>query len=120
MAVQFDPLVINPGELRHAIQIQQQTATQSASGEPQSTWNTVLATSAKIATASSREVYRAAQFTEQVTHVVTIRWPGPGVSILGGQQVVFGSRVFELQTVENVQERNRVLLLHCLEINGVQ
>ena len=118
--IQFDPLVVNPGELRHAVQIQQQVTTQSASGEPQQSWTTILATQASIRTASSREVYRASQFTGQVSHVITIRWPGSGVSILGGQQLLFGGRVFKLQTVENVQERNRVLLLHCLEINGVQ
>lgn len=116
----ISPLVIEPGELRHSIQIQQQTATQSASGAPRQDWSKVLSTRAKISTASSREVYQAAQFTEQVTHVVTIRWPGASVAIQGGMQVLFGSRVFKIQAVENVEERNRVLRLRCLEINGVQ
>lgn len=113
-------LAINSGELRHAIQIQKQTATQSASGAPQQSWTTILSTVAKISTASSREVYQASQFTAQVSHVITIRWPGSSVTILGGMQVLFGSRVFKLQTVENPLERNRLLLLHCLEINGAQ
>ena len=49
-----------------------------------------------------------------------IRWPGPDVSLLGGQRVLYRGRFFVLQNVENIQERDRVLLLYCIEINGVQ
>src|SRR5581483_3248855 len=105
-------LVIQPGELRHPVQIQQQATTQSSTGAPTQSWNTVLSTMAAIMTASSREVYQAAQFTAQVSHVLKIRWPGAGVTIQGGMQVLYGGRTFKLQTVENVLERNRVLLLH--------
>jgi len=116
----LDPLIINAGELRHQVQIQQLETTQSGTGAPSTTWDTVLTPMAAIMTASSREVYQAAQFSAQVSHVIKIRWPGAGITIQGGMQVLFGSRVFKLQTVENVFERNRVMLLHCLEINGVQ
>jgi SPP1 family predicted phage head-tail adaptor len=115
-----DLLAINPAELRHQVQIQQQTSTQTATGAPSATWATILTTMAKISTASSREVYRASQFTAQVSHVITIRWPGASVVIQGGMQVLFGARIFKLQTVENPQEQNRLLLLHCLEINAAQ
>ena len=118
-ALRFDPLVINSGEQRHTIQIQvQSNAPDAVTGAPGTSWATVLTTQAAIRTASSREAYQAMQFTAQVSHVIKIRWPGTGFNIAGGQQVLFGSRQFKLQTVENVQERNRVLLLHCLEING--
>ncbi len=116
----MNDLIVNAGEMPHPIQIQQQASSQTGTGAQVESWTTVLSTWAKISTASSREVYRASQFTAQVSHVIKMRWPGTGVVIQGGQRVVFGSRVFQLQTVENVLERNRVLLLHCLEINGVQ
>lgn len=116
--------ILNPsigaGELCHSIQIQQQSTAQTGTGAEQTIWSTILTTRAAISTASSKEVYQASQFTAQVSHVIKIRWPGSSVTILGGQQVLLGSRVFKLQTVENVLERNRVLLLHCLEINGAQ
>ena len=115
-----DPLTLNPGELRHTVQVQQQGTEQTATGAPVDAWSTVLTAVAAIATLSSREVYQASQFTAEVSHVITIRWPGSSVTIQGGQRVVFGSRFFKLQTVENVLERNRVLRLHCLEINGQQ
>ena len=120
LATYKDPLAIDAGELRHSVQIQQQSTSQSGTGALVQSWTTILITMGKISTASSREAYQAMQFTAQVSHVIKIRWPGTGVTILGGQQVLFGSRVFKLQTVENMLERNRVLLLHCLEINGAQ
>jgi hypothetical protein len=38
--------------------------------------------------------------------------------IEAGYRVVFSGRVFTVQYVENVYERNRVLLLYCVEVNG--
>lgn len=114
-----DPLAIDAGELRHTVQIQQQAMTPDpTTGAPSQGWSTVLTTQANISTASSREVWQAAQFSAQVSHVIKMRWPGDAVTLAGGMQVLFGSRTFKLQTVENVMERNRVVLLHCLEING--
>jgi SPP1 family predicted phage head-tail adaptor len=115
-----NPLAIDAGELRHSIQIQQQSSAQTGTGAPVTSWTTILQTMAKISTASSREAFQAMQFTALVSHVIKIRWPGASVAIQGGQQIVFGSRIFKLQIPENVLERNRVLLLHCLEINGAQ
>ena len=116
--------ILNPsigaGELCHLIEIQAAAPTQDAVGGQSVAWVTILTTRAAIRTASSKEAYQAMQFTAQVSHLIKIRWPGPSILLLGGQQVLFGSRVFTLQAVENVQERNRVLLLQCLEINGVQ
>lgn len=115
-----DPLALPAGFLRHQVTLQSRSTVQSATGAQQEIWNDLLTCFAGIETISEREVYQAAQFIAQVTHRITIRWPGASITVLGGMQVLFGSRVFKVQAVENVQERNRVLRLHCLEINGVQ
>jgi len=114
------PFEIDAGQLRNQISIQSPSTSQTSTGAPTTSWTTFFTCMAAIRTASSREAYQASQFTALVSHAITIRWPGASVSIQGGQQVLFGPRIFKLQTVENVQERNRVLILHCLEINGVQ
>lgn len=114
-----DPLAIPSGAMRHEIQIQQQTSAQDSFGQPQQSWTTVLTTLAAIATLSQREVYQL-QFLAQVSHRITIRWPGSSIGIAGGMRILFGSRVFQIQTPDNVQERNRVLHMMCLEINPVQ
>lgn len=113
---------IDAGALRTPIIIQAPSSASDGCGGVSSTWNTVLTTWAAISTVSQREVYQTgqgSQFTAQVTHRVQIRWPGATLGIAGGMQVVFGTRVFAIQTVENVQERNRILNLMCVEINGV-
>lgn len=117
-----DPLALNPGDLRHRIAIQSQSSAQAPNtGEPSSQWNLVHETWAAILTPTSREMYQtgqAGQFVAQVTHLVKIRWPGVSVVLYGGMRVQFGARKFVVQTVENVQERNRVVNLLCVEVNG--
>jgi SPP1 family predicted phage head-tail adaptor len=117
-----NPLALDAGALRYQVSIQVQSSTQDEMGGPVAAWTPVLKTWAAIATSSQREVYQSgagAQFVAQVTHRVQIRWPGAVLGIAGGMRVAFGDRLFQIQTVENVQERNRVLNLLCLEINGV-
>lgn len=115
-----DPLAIPSGAMRSEVTIERPPAAQDAYGQPGGTWTLVWTTLAAIATQSTREVYQASQFVEQITHRITVRWPGASIVLVGGMRVVFGSRIFLVQTVENVQERNRVLHLMCLEINPTQ
>lgn len=117
-----NPLVIPAGSKRSQISVQAESASRGSSGGQSTTWDTVLTTMAAIATVSSREMYQVGQspqFTAQVTHMVSFDWPGDSIALAGGMRVVLGSRIFTVQTVENVQERNRVINLMCLEINGV-
>lgn len=119
----FNPLALNAGGLRHQISIQAQSTMQDATtGESSSVWNDVLTTWASIDTVSSMERYQrgtAGEFVAQVSHLVKIRWPGAEIGIAGGMKVLFGTRSFVIQTVENMQELNRVINLSCLEVNGV-
>ena len=111
-----DPLSIPSGAMRHEIVIQKQVSGQDSFGQPQPNWTPVLTVLAAISTLSMREVYQM-QFIGQVSHRITFRWPGSSSAITGGMRVLFGSRVFLIQAPDNVQERNRVLHLLCLEIN---
>jgi SPP1 family predicted phage head-tail adaptor len=115
-----DPLSIPPGYLQHAIQLQAQSSTQDAFGQQLLTWNTILSCRAGIRMVQGREVYQTAQFVAQVTHCITFWYPGASIVIEGGQQVLFGKRAFNVQTVDNVLERNRVINLMCVEINGAR
>jgi SPP1 family predicted phage head-tail adaptor len=112
------PLRIDAGELRTKVQLQQPVSAQSATGMPQTDWTTVATVWAGFATAGTREVFQAGQLTSQVSHVVKIRWIA--TPLQAGYRVLYGTRVLKIQAIVNVLERNRVLLLHCLELNGVQ
>ena len=111
------PYIIDPRELRHQIQIQQQTSTQDSFGQPQATWSTVLTTMAKIASVALNERFQNEQFVAQISHRIIIRWPGTGIAIVGGMRILFGTRVFLIQVPDNVEERNSAMHLLCLEIN---
>jgi SPP1 family predicted phage head-tail adaptor len=116
--VTVNPLVLNSGELRQLIQIQSQSlAPDAVTGMPIQTWVTVRTTWARIVSPSSAERFLTDQFTDLVTHAIVIRYTATPVS--GGMRVLFGSRVFQVQTIDNVQERNVRLNLMCLEIDGV-
>jgi SPP1 family predicted phage head-tail adaptor len=115
-----NPFAIPPGSLRNQIAVQQKSNTVTGTGSPLASWTTILTCMAAINTTAEREVYQTGQFSGQVTHRVSIYWPGVSIPITAGMQVLFGTRVFTIQAVDNVQERNRVLHLMCLEINGVQ
>jgi SPP1 family predicted phage head-tail adaptor len=118
--------VLNPsiaaGELVHTIQIQaQSTAPDPTSGEPSTAWATFLSTRARILTAAqARSVFQGGQFAAEVTHVITIRYPGCNIAIAGEMQVLFRGQTFTIQTVENVLFRDRILHLMCIQIDGAQ
>lgn len=109
---------LNPSELRHSIQIQSQSTEKDKFGQPLQNWTTVLTTRASIEAIEKVERYQARQFTSQVTHVITLRWPN--VSITAGMRVVFGSHIYTIQALDNVEERNVILNLLALEINGAE
>jgi SPP1 family predicted phage head-tail adaptor len=107
---------LNPSDLRHNIQIQSQSTTRDDAGQQVDNWPTVLTTRAKIEAVNKNERYQAGQLTSQVTHVITMRWPN--VRVTAGMRVLFGSHVYTIQAPENVGERNIILQLLVLELNG--
>jgi head-tail adaptor len=121
-----DPLIIPSGALRNAIRIEAQDQTiQDSTGEPSGPWNPVLSCFAAIETMSTKEQFQDG-FVSQVVHRISIRWPGPSVPILANMRVVVDpvaggtASVYEIQTVENVQQRNRVIRMTCLEIDNAK
>lgn len=113
-----DPLILQPGELRHSVQIEAPDYAPGARGMSvtPASWTPVRATMAAIYTAGGRETSMASQIVSQVSHVVKVRWTEDVIK--ANYRVVFGARTFTVGYVENVLERNRVLLLYCLEVDG--
>ena len=109
------PLAINPGSLRHSVTIQSSSSGMGENGLPSTAWTDVLTTRASISAVSGKELYAAQQVTSQVTHTVTMRWTP--ITISPGMRILFGDHICQIQTVDNVEERNRVLKLMVLAIN---
>jgi head-tail adaptor len=118
----FDPLVLNPGELIHQIQIQAaDTSQRDAAGQATTRWNLVLETWAKIESAGSisyRMSFSGSEFSSQSTDLMTIRWPGSSITVEPDQRVVMGNNIWTIQGVDNIQHRNRVVRLACLQVDA--
>jgi SPP1 family predicted phage head-tail adaptor len=116
----FDPLYLEPGDLRHSVTIQSPSSTQDATGQPISTWTTILTTRAKIESttgAAYKELVQDGAIAAQATDVFTLRWPG-AIDLKPGYHVLFGDNTYIVQAVVNILERNRVVKLFTLAIDA--
>lgn len=110
---------LEPGQLRHQIQIQQQSSSQDSSGQLLETWTTVRTSWASIQSITLKEAFQSDQLTSQVTHTITLRWPS-GVSVQAGMRVVYGSHTYKIQAVNNIDERDVILRLLVMELNAIE
>lgn len=117
---------IDPGKKRHKISIFAQSTTQDGYGQESTALGTVpvLSRYAAIDTFTAREVYQDG-FVSQVVHKVYIDWPRL-VRITTDMRVVVHplagalASLYLIQAVENVQQRNLVMVLTCIEIDNAQ
>jgi head-tail adaptor len=119
-----DPLAIPVGFLRHEVRLAKPLLQdRDASGEPGSAWTVYLTALAGIEQLSGKDLLQGDQWASQTQWRVTLRWPG--CDVVAGQRVYVGpftgkypAHTFEVLFTENVQLRNRKLLLTCLEVDG--
>jgi len=109
------PTLIQAGKLRHRIKIVQPTLTQDSTGGTDVRENTVVWECwASIEALSGRESLVAQALMTSVTHQITIRY-APGIRITARMRVLFGSRLFFIESALNPDERNKMLILKCTE-----
>ena len=109
---------IDPGSLRHQIQIQRQSSTLDSFGQPQASWTTIATAWAAIAVATQRELFGSGQLASQVTHVVTTRYQSVGLK--AGLRVVYAGHIYQVQALNNIDQRQNWVKLLCLEVNGTE
>jgi SPP1 family predicted phage head-tail adaptor len=84
----------------------------------------VLTTWAKIEAIQGKDALAAAQFGDQITHKITMRYRGLDqtvpLTILEKMMIWFKGRQFQIEAVLNPDERNKLLYLLCVEINQSQ
>ena len=107
---------LDPGTLNRRIAIEAPGTQQDAYGQPQQTWTQILNCYASINAASSKEVYAAAGFVQQLSHVIRIRFVTTPIN--NGMRVLYGSRSFDVQAAVDPDESRVVLVLYCLERNA--
>ncbi len=100
------------GLMRHRITIESPTETQGADGSMTLTWAPFATVWASVEPLLGREWFDAQREQAEVSHRVRMRFlPGVGHNM----RIMWGSRVFEIESVLNAGERNRELVLMCRE-----
>ena len=110
----------DPALFRHQVKIQAQTSVPDEFGQPQPIWTTVWRTHASITSVLGLEIFQAGQFTERVTHLITIRYPRNCVTLTPGMQILYSRQTYRLQSFNNIDERDVLLEMRCLAIDEVQ
>ena len=110
--------MIDPGSLNKRVDIQSPGQAQDAFGEAQASgWTTTYSVWASIKAVTGKDIYAlGAGYTSQVTHKITIRYPG--VMLTNNQRVLYGTRVFIIQIVTDPDEGKAQLDMMCLEQNA--
>jgi len=104
------------GKLRNRIYIKRVTETQSASGALQESWSTFKALWAEINPKFGREYFSSQQIVEELSLVIAIRYYP---DIVSKMRIEYGSRVFDIRYVLNVDEMDKQMLLGCVETFNV-
>jgi SPP1 family predicted phage head-tail adaptor len=102
---------------RHQVQVQAPSVGKDALGGASQSWTTLFSTAVAITPLSGRELVAAQAMHAEVTHKVegTFRaeWANPVAA--ARFRIVFGTRVFNIHDVQNVEERNRDVLITVSE-----
>lgn len=100
------------GRLRHRVEIQTFTETQDTFGEPDRTWATADTVWAAIEPLRGQELLSAQEINAETSHRVRLRYHS---SVTPTARFKFGTRIFDILSVINWQERGASLEVLCTE-----
>ena len=82
-------------------------------GERIKDWVDVLTKKACIYPVSGKELFVEGTINTEITHKIYVSYTN---SIRPDMRIKYGSRIFKIQSIINLQERNRILQLMCKEL----
>lgn len=103
---------VDAGTLRHRVTIQTATDTSNGEGGFVKSWSDYDTVWAFIRPMRAKQIDEYKSINVHATHLVEMRG---NVDIQENQQIVFGSRVFEVLTVENEKEEGVKKWVTCKE-----
>lgn len=103
------------GLLRHRVTIERATAAQDAYGQSIKTWTTAGKRWASIQPVNANERMFARKANEVVSHILQLRWDSD-LGVSPTDRVSFDGRTFQIEAVLNLDERRRIMELHCQEV----
>mgnify|MGYP000126632411 CR=1 FL=1 len=106
--------MIKPAKNRKII-LQSPSGTRNAIGERVTTWTNVATVWAEISPLSVRDLLAAGQMQSEVTHRVRVRYGASIAAIDSSWRVLYGTRIFVISGVRNINEAGREFELLCHE-----
>jgi SPP1 family predicted phage head-tail adaptor len=99
---------------RHSIDLQTVSEVNNA-GEVTETWSTICTKRASIEPIQGREYWDGKQTLADQNFVIKIDYDATAVTITTKGRILFGSRIFDIQTKANPGEMNEELHFICKE-----
>jgi len=113
-----DAAILQPGILKHQIVISAPSTTRDPHGQLNAQWAPVLTTRAAIlstASASFKWSFSNNVLAANSTACIVIRFPA--IDVVPGQQIQFEDETYEVQAVDDVQHRHRILNIACVGLD---
>jgi len=113
-------VAIYAGKLRHRVTVQRQRQGVDTFGEPASEWEDLYRLYCQVEPLTGEELVASKAVKGVETHRVTTRW-GPKVDAtmrLRWETGPGSSRIFEIVSISNIEERNREILILCKECDA--
>ena len=104
------------GKMNKRIELQRKTSARDSYGEPIETWSTYSRPWAKLVGGAGSEKILGQQLTGRAGVVLELHWRSPEPEIT--ERVKLGTRTFDINDVDNVESRNRTLILTCTEVTS--
>jgi SPP1 family predicted phage head-tail adaptor len=101
------------GRLRHRIKIQEYTESQNTYGEVTKNWTDYATVWATFEPIKGKEFWESQQINAEITTKVTMRYLA---GVKSKMRILLGTRIFEIDSVINPEERNRELQLLVKEM----
>lgn len=91
------------GKLRHYVDLQSSSDVPNEVGEREKTWTTFASVWASIEPLSGRKLLQYQHLNAELSHRIVIRYNS---SVTSKCRIVFGTRIFDINVVKNLEERN--------------
>jgi SPP1 family predicted phage head-tail adaptor len=98
--------------LRNRLAIQSVARASDSQGGFTDTWTTVVTIWASIEPTKAYERFQAMQTATPITHKIKCRY---NANITTAKRALFGSRIFDIKQVLNINESNSMMVLLCVE-----
>lgn len=116
------------GPMRHKVTIQEVTETQDSYGQASESWATFATRWASIEPIAGREYFASRTENSEADVRIRLRWDRALVALTTKHRVLYTlplldespetsqTRIFDIEAILNMRERNREIVLMCREV----